>query len=895
MNLIKNLFNKKPLLITFILIASLGFIIYSNSFDAPFVFDDMHNIKDNPYVRMTEIKPDYLKKLEKFPCDSRIIPNLSFALDYFFHRYETQGYHYVNTIIHILNAFVIFLIFRQTLYLTGNKSNITAAVAALVWLVNPVHTQSVTYIVQRMTSMCALFYLLSLYTYIKARLEFIKLSKINKSQILYFALSFIFFICALLSKEIAATLPVFILLYDWFFIKNLNTDFLKKNYKWIISGVAFFILIALYFLGDSPLERILSGYNYRDFTLTERLLTQPRIIIFYISILFLPLPSRLNLEHHINVSTSLIDPFTTILSILLIVGLISAAIYYAKKYRVFSFAVLWFFGNLAIESSFIALELVFEHRTYLPSVFVFFAVVYYMFQFKKHYKYVAVFFTAVILIFSGLTLKRNYTWSDAIRFHKDCLSKSPEKPRVVLNMGVVLYQDKEFEKALKYFKKTLDLKPGYYEPYAKIGATYDKLGEYNKAIEYLNKALELKPDFMEGNKNIAKIYIKLHEYDKAIVHLNKTLQIYPDYIKARIHLGNAYLYKNNYQKALNQFNKVLQIDNEFYPAYNNIGKIYMNQNQLEKAVIYFKKALKYNKKSPEANFNLGVISFSKKDYSEAENYLLKALESDPEAHEIKTKIGDLYFKWEKYSKAEKYYTKALETDNKLLRPKIQLGIINLKNNNYKKAKKYFSKVVELKGNNFLLYYYLGLTELIENNFSAGIENLKKSIKKNPGFIKAKEKLADAYKAKGSQEKALKTYNNILSVNNSNFHSLKNSAEIYFKKGLETKALKLYEKAYKIDNSDSVVIQKLAYLYADKNDYLKSALKFEELQKYHDINPVILFNTACMYSEAHKTDKALENLKKAVNAGYNNKEKILNDKNLDNIRNTVEFMDIAEQL
>ena len=344
MNIFKALSRKRPLLLVLFIFSIAALVIYSNAFNAPFVFDDYQNIKENPYVRMTEISLDSIAKIAKCPSEQRPLPNLSFALNYYFHRYDVAGYHVVNVLIHILTAFLVFLIFRQTLYLSGQKNDLLAAAAALFWLVNPVHTQSVTYIVQRMTSMATLFFLASLYTYIKARLDWRRRQRLNKKHILLFVLSLLSFLAALLSKQIAATLPVFIILYEWFFIKDLDTKWLKKNMHWIGVGSVATALIVFAYVHFVAIDQILQLFEKQHFTLAERLLTEPRVVIFYLSLFFLPLPSRLNLEHDIAVSTSLIDPITTLLSILALMLLLAVAIFAAqKKYKILSFTILWFF------------------------------------------------------------------------------------------------------------------------------------------------------------------------------------------------------------------------------------------------------------------------------------------------------------------------------------------------------------------------------------------------------------------------------------------------------------------------------------------------------------------------------------------------------------------------
>ena len=130
------------------------------------------------------------------------------------------------------------------------------------------------------------------------------------------------------------------------------------------------VIVAWVYLGAQPLEKLSMVSGARDFTIPQRVLTEFRVVIFYISLLVLPHPSRLNLDHDLPLSLSLIDPITTILSLALIAGLIGLAFAVARKERLLSFCILWFFGNLVIESSVIGIELIYEHRIYLPSMMV---------------------------------------------------------------------------------------------------------------------------------------------------------------------------------------------------------------------------------------------------------------------------------------------------------------------------------------------------------------------------------------------------------------------------------------------------------------------------------------------------------------------------------------------
>jgi hypothetical protein len=154
----------------------LGFLIYSNTLDVPFHFDDESNIVENPNIRLTGFSlKDITGACFKSVCPNRPVANLSFALNYYFHKYDVTGYHVINIVIHIITGILLYFFIKTTLCIPSLRSRYKsptsiALFAALIWLVHPVQTQSVTYIVQRMNSMAAMFYILSFLLYAKALL-----------------------------------------------------------------------------------------------------------------------------------------------------------------------------------------------------------------------------------------------------------------------------------------------------------------------------------------------------------------------------------------------------------------------------------------------------------------------------------------------------------------------------------------------------------------------------------------------------------------------------------------------------------------------------------------------------------------------------------------------------
>jgi hypothetical protein len=279
-------------------LAIIIFLIYSSNLSGPFIFDDSR-IENNPPLHITNLSLQSLTKagFESSPS-TRPVSYITFALNYYFHGFHTTGYHLVNICIHVLAAIFLFLLIKTTLSLPHLQNKYAKFAwlpfaAALFWAVHPLQIQSVTYIIQRMNSLSAMFYILSLYLYAKGRL-----SGPGVRKWLLFTGALLAGILALGSKETAATLPFFIFLYEWYFFQDFDLSWFIKQVIPAAVLVLFFTVLVFLYLGSDPFSTILATYNLRDFTITQRVLTEFRVVVFYIGLLFFPHPGRLNLDHY---------------------------------------------------------------------------------------------------------------------------------------------------------------------------------------------------------------------------------------------------------------------------------------------------------------------------------------------------------------------------------------------------------------------------------------------------------------------------------------------------------------------------------------------------------------------------------------------------------------------
>ena len=573
-------------------IALVIILLYASTLTSPFIFDDEHTIKDNVYIRLTRISISELREAAfESPHPLRPVSNIGFALNYYLHQKNVVGYHATNVLVHLITAYLFFFLLKTTLGTSAfalDSKLITwiALSSTLIWAIHPIQTQSVSYIVQRMNSQATLFFLMSMLLYAKARMAVSK----PKSRILMCGCIASGFL-AIGSKEIAATLPFFILLYEWFFIRDLEAEFPKKYIFAILLMVGISAALSLYYLEGDPVESLLAGYVHRDFSPMQRLLTEARVIIYYISLLVLPHPSRLNLDHDYPISFSLLNPASTIGAIFLITVLAVAAVLLARRYRLLSFSIIWYLGNLVIESSIIGLEIIFEHRLYMPSLFPVAAVLHMAFTRIKPKSAVIAAILLAGTVCSVWTYQRNQIWADPVLFWQDCIIKTPSKPRPYNNLGIALAANGDYQAAAEAFRKAIQLKPKTVKPYYNLASILVLQDRLDEAVELLKITLHKAPANHLAHNNLALIYMRQDRLEEAEDHLRDAIRLKPDYDSAYSNLGVLMRRRGNLNEAITLFKRAIELNPEYAEAHNNLGYAFKMKGDNQNAIKHFERAL----------------------------------------------------------------------------------------------------------------------------------------------------------------------------------------------------------------------------------------------------------------------------------------------------------------
>jgi len=600
------LFQEKLLLL---LLPLLILITYSHTLHSPFVFDDIANISANPAAQATDLSFANMRKAAvDSPISTRPVSYITFAVNYFFHQHEVYGYRLVNLIIHMLNGLLLYLFLMNTFKLPVLRGRIkhpfwVAYIATLIWVIHPLQVQSVTYIVQRMNSLATLFYMLAFLCYIKARLSS------SKKRWLCAAASFISGLLALGSKEIAVTLPFFILLYEWMFFQDMDFEWLKRNTIVLAAAVFFLLVMAFIYVGRNPWQVIAAGYSGRDFTMWERLMTEPRVVLHYIELFVFPLPTRLTLLPEFSVSTSLIDPATTLPAMIGVMFIISTAMTLAKDMRLISFCILWFMGNLIVESSVVSLEIIFLHRTYLPSMMASLLLTHLILQHVRSERFAKSMLFAGLLILTFWTYDRNETWCDKVYFWRDCLQKNPTDYRVYNNLGKAMEEKGEIEVAIGMYEKAISTKPEHPRAYNNLGVALMSSGKIEEASGVLHDGLEKKTDNPETHYNLGIVHNARNELQKAEEHYLKAHEHFPEDSDPDVHnnLGITLARQGKLDEAVEHFREAVRIHPDDPFSHNNLGITLARLGENHKAIFHFQQALRINPNDRLAWNNLQIV------------------------------------------------------------------------------------------------------------------------------------------------------------------------------------------------------------------------------------------------------------------------------------------------
>jgi tetratricopeptide (TPR) repeat protein len=517
--------------------------VYARGLNAPFVFDDVV-FAESSIVHVTSF-PE-LRALIDASGVPRKLTMVTFALNFWVDGLRPLGYHLVNAALHGVAAWLLFLLMRRLLARAPDEwwrahATTISTFGALVWMLHPVQTQAVVYTWQRATTLCAVCYLGALVCYVEGR------TRESGGRWLWWIAAALLAAAGLVAKENAATLPAVIWLIERQFLSPG-----RRSRPWLLlSAVAALVAIALHYLGPRFVSMIDADFARRGFTPMERLLTESRVVMHYVSLLAFPHPSRLLVDYDVALSRSLWVPPTTALSVSAIVALVGLAIWWWRRVPLASVAVLWFLGHLVIESTIIPLDLAYEHRLYLPSTIPLVlgaGVLWRALGATRAATMALGLLCGLLAVWSAVRVE---AWRDPVRLWADNAAKTPLKARVQGQLGKACLEAGQRDCAWRAFARATALDPSRVDAENGLASVLIDLdGDLPRAEAQLQTLLAREPAYVPALVNLAVVQLRTNRPAAAFGTLTRALKAEPSDRLVLLNLASAALGIGRYDAAL---------------------------------------------------------------------------------------------------------------------------------------------------------------------------------------------------------------------------------------------------------------------------------------------------------------------------------------------------------
>lgn len=428
------------IIIVLVILLSLTALVYKNGLNGGFIFDDISSLSKLSVIDDNVNKENLVKYIGESNTGplKRPISILSFLIDA--QNWPTEAYSFkrTNLIIHLINGSLLYLLL-VTLFkyknFSVNKRLYIAGFSAFMWMAHPFLVSTTLYVVQRMAMLPLIFMLLGFVIYLIARKRY-HVSDGAKGYFLMFVSVYVMTFLAVLSKENGIVFIWLVALFEVFIIKRyLHFNPLSKIMSLWLLKIPSFALLVIFII---QIPGFINGYDVREFNIAERFMSQGRAVSTYIYHLLLPSYFTEGVfTDGFKHSTGLLNPFSTFLSWIFLLGLITLAWLKRNKWVWFSFSILFFLMAQILESSIVPLELYFEHRVYIASMFLPIPLIvftYSMSKYTKVYLFVPAF---VCIILAGFTYMRTDIWSNNLQLHELTMNKYPESARVRVSTAVI--------------------------------------------------------------------------------------------------------------------------------------------------------------------------------------------------------------------------------------------------------------------------------------------------------------------------------------------------------------------------------------------------------------------------------------------------------------------------
>jgi len=599
-----------------LIIFSLTFLVYTSALNNDFVnWDDDVCIYENVHIRSLDTKSLYWMLTSFQAGNWHPLTWLSHALVYSLWALNPRMHHLINIIIHSLNTLLVFFLAIKLMSLWRITADhtfstrtqisplpqdlIVGGATALLFGLHPLSVESVAWVTERKGILCAFFVLLSLLSY----LTYTSIHK--KKRLIWFSITLLLFIFALLSKPMAVTLPVILLLLDIYPLKRANR-YPRGNLIVFLEKIPFFILSIASGIVTIIAQRSVGAMLSLQVTnLTTRMLNALEALVFYIKKLIWPY----ELIPLYPFTGNLFNIQSVVSGMLVLV--ISGFSFEMARRRKPLFLIVWLYYVITLLPTLSIIQIgghaAADRFTYLPRLSILLLVgisVSWLWvkatlsKFKELIRGLLLGCACVIIfLFSHLTIQQIRVWQNPEALWSYVIKTSPKRvPLPYNNLGLAYLEKGMVDEAIYEYEKALTINPNYIKAHFNLAVAFSIKGRLDETISEYKKLLAINPNFVEAHYNLGNAYSKKGRLDEAIAEFKRTLTINPNHAKAHYNLGNAYLKKDRLDEAIAEYKRTLTINPNHAKAHCNLGTAYYHKMKYKLAIVHCNKAaeLGYN-------------------------------------------------------------------------------------------------------------------------------------------------------------------------------------------------------------------------------------------------------------------------------------------------------------